>query len=412
MRVWIVSVGEPLPSDTGEVRLRRMGLLSEIMAKQGDEVHWFSTSFDHYKKIQRCTVDTHVKINNNLTIHLIKANGYKRNVSLARIIHHFITAKGFLKMTNKLQEPDIILCSMEPLEMSSASVRYAVKNNKPVIVDVRDLWPDIFQEVLPGYARPFVKPYVLWCRKKLKETLSKATSIIGVTPKFLDYGLKYAGRDGKSDDKVFYISYKPQDVSNQYESFNSIWSDYNISRNDFIITFLGNFGKQFEINPIIEAAKKLSGRNKIKFVLCGTGENLPMMKEKAKKLPNVIFPGWIEKKHISTLLAVSKLGLAPYRDSINFSYNVPNKFGEYLSVGLPVILGIGGVMKELITENMCGVCYSNSDELVDIILSLYNNENNLKIMSQNAYRLYESKFNSNKVYNEMAEYLREIARVN
>ena len=39
-------------------------------------------------------------------------------------------------------------------------------------------------------------------------------------------------------------------------------------------------------------------------------------------------------------LYVMQIGLAPYRNSINFRLNVPNKFGEYLSYGLPIFLPI------------------------------------------------------------------------
>ena len=46
MKVWIVSVGEPLPSDGTNVRLRRMGNLAQyITADEKDSVDWFSVSF-------------------------------------------------------------------------------------------------------------------------------------------------------------------------------------------------------------------------------------------------------------------------------------------------------------------------------------------------------------------------------
>ena len=54
MKVWIVSTGEPLPIDGENVRLRRMGSLAEYLVKRGNEVVWFSSSFEHYKKHQRC----------------------------------------------------------------------------------------------------------------------------------------------------------------------------------------------------------------------------------------------------------------------------------------------------------------------------------------------------------------------
>ena len=50
MKIWIVSDGEPLPTDSDNVRLRRMGNLTRILDQQGHKVVWFSSNFDHYNK--------------------------------------------------------------------------------------------------------------------------------------------------------------------------------------------------------------------------------------------------------------------------------------------------------------------------------------------------------------------------
>ena len=80
MRIWIVSVGEPLPVDGENVRLRRMGNLASYISDSGIDVEWFSVSFEHYQKIQRCKKDTDYIINEHYSIHLAHVNGYKRNI--------------------------------------------------------------------------------------------------------------------------------------------------------------------------------------------------------------------------------------------------------------------------------------------------------------------------------------------
>ena len=100
MRLWIVSVGEPLPTDGENVRLRRMGNLAAYLANNSDNtVDWFSVSFDHYKKKQRVLEDTDIRIGSNYCMHLVYVNGYKRNISLARIIHHI---RGGKKIYGKI----------------------------------------------------------------------------------------------------------------------------------------------------------------------------------------------------------------------------------------------------------------------------------------------------------------------
>lgn len=408
MRIWIISEGEPLPSDGENVRLRRMGILSSLMSEQGHEVHWFSSAFHHYKKVHRSEKDIDIIVKKNLNIHLIKTNGYKKNVSLARIFHHRKISNWMKKNSNKFERPDIILTTLAPLELSSTMVEYAEEKGIPIVVDIRDLWPEIYYEVVPNWAKKIIKPYVNINEKRTSKMLKKSNSIIGVTPKFLEYGLQLAGINQRIYDDVFYTSYKPQVFSKDYRVFEKEWSTYKVSHTDFVVTFLGNFGKQFEFDSIIQAAKILKDIPNIKFVLCGLGESFEEIKNQTEGLGNVILPGWIEKEKINSLLSVSNLGVAPYRESRNFTDNTPNKFGEYLSASLPVLLSIEGVMADLSREYNAGVVYKNGKDLASKIKFFNNNRTDVKEMSENANKLFNEKFNADIVYQELSSFLNEI----
>lgn len=405
MNIWIVSTGEPLPIDEGNPRLRRMGMLSSILTQKGHEVHWFSSSFHHYKKIHRTVSDKDINLNGNYTIHLIKTKGYSKNVSLERILSQREIARKFTLKSQRLSKPDIIIATMAPLQLSQAVVEYGEENNIPVVVDIRDLWPEIFNEVVPSWGKVLIKPYIWHCNYQLNKILNKSDSIIAVTPNFLEHGLNIAKISKRELDRVFYTSYKPRDLSGELSNFEKYWSKFGLNSTDFIVVFLGNFGRQFILEPIIEAAAKLCKIDNIKFVLCGVGESLNHFKESSKDFRNVVLPGWIEEQQILSLLSASSIGIAPYRNSINFTSNTPNKFGEYLSASLPVILGIDGIMADLVAEYDCGAVYKNSSELADIINRLYTDKQQLEIMSKNANKLYEDKFNAEIVYENLSNHL-------
>ena len=412
MNVWIVSVGEPLPSDGANVRLRRMGNLAEYISKNANnEVHWFSVSFDHYKKSQRVEKDTDIKIHDNHTMHLVRVNGYKRNVSLARIFHHVSGARKIFSTMKKLgNKPDIIIASMEPLEMSKIAVKYGKKYNVPVVVDVRDLWPEIYFEVINKKLHFLLKPYVYSCRKTLKKTMSKATSIIGLSKDFLSYGLKYAGRKQSGLDAVIPIAYPNYNYENFKNNYNLLQNRFGLKEDDFVVVFLGNFGNQFDFEPIVDASILLANHKNIKFVLCGTGLQLEKIKKETGD--NVIYPGWIEKEDIMTLTANASLGLAPYIDSMNYRMNTPNKFGEYLSASLPPVISVSGVMEELLKENNCGARYLDGETLKTIILSYYNDNKMLKEHSENARLLYERMFNADTVNEKFVEHMKKVIKGN
>lgn len=406
MRLWIVSVGEPLPVDGDNVRLRRMGNLAMYASMHGVEVEWFSVSFEHYRKFQRCEEDTDYEINKHFRLHLVRVNGYKRNVSFLRIVHHISSGKRIKNRMNMLEKPDVIFASMEPLEVSNAAVSYAKENSIPCIVDVRDLWPEIYYDVIPKKLHFLLDVYVKQCQKKLSYTMSNCDSIVGLSQGFLNYGLKYAGRKQRSSDAVYPISYPNYNYSEFSKKFEENWSKFGLKQSDFIVVFLGNFGDQFTFDAIIEAANKCSRVKEIKFVLCGNGKN----EEKVRSLTgdNVIMPGWIEKEQIASLLSFAQIGVAPYIDSMNYKLNTPNKFGEYLSASLPIAVAVHGEMEMLLKKYECGYAYDNADDLMKIIDIYFSNRQIQQKHSRNARNLYDYMFNADNANQKLLNHIKMI----
>lgn len=409
MKLWIVSVGEPLPVDGVNTRLRRMGNLATFASQQDIDVEWFSVSFDHYKKIQRCEKNTDYKINERFTLHLVKSVSYKRNVSFARIKHHKSAGKSIYDLMNNLEKPNVIIASMEPLEVSKAAVKYAKENNIPCIVDVRDLWPEIYYDVIPRQLHWALNFYVKACAKTLNYTMSNCDSIVGLSNGFLEYGLKYAKRDRAPNDAVYPIAYPNNDYLAYKDKFEECWGKYGIKQTDFLVIFLGNFGDQFKFDEIIDAAKHFESEEKIKFILCGNGKHEDEIRKSVGS--NVIIPGWIEKEQIFSLISNASIGIAPYIDSMNYRMNTPNKFGEYLSAGLPIAVSVSGEMGKLLASYECGNIYSNSEDLIEIIGNYYGNRELLSNHSANARRLYEDMFNADNSNQKLLDHIIKISKI-
>lgn len=407
MRLWIVSVGEPLPVDGANTRLRRMGNLAMFASEEGVDVEWFSVSFDHYKKTQRCEGDADFQINDKFVMHLVDSVPYKRNVSLARIKHHKRAGEAIFRRMNECRKPDVIIASMEPLEVSRAAVRYAEENGIPCIVDVRDLWPEIYYDVIPKPLHWMLDFYVKSCAKVLNYTMNRCDSIVGLSRGFLEYGLKYAGRERRESDAVHPIAYPNNDYSLYKEKLGEYWGSYGINSDDFIVIFLGNFGDQFKFDEIIEAAKHFESRGNVKFVLCGNGKNEENIRKSVGS--NVIMPGWIEKEQIFSLMASASVGIAPYIDSMNYRLNTPNKFGEYLSASLPIAVSVSGEMQKLLEEYGCGASYKSAQDLIDFIEKYYCDDELLSKHSSNARQLYEDMFNADSANQKLLNHIKKVA---
>lgn len=408
MKVWIVSNGEPLPIDGGGQRLRRMGQLASYLSNQGLEVHWFCSTFHHYDKKQRADADQDVQLNENYRIHLLRAKGYQGSVSLARLSHQRAIAAGFLKKAPALSPPEVILATLAPLPFSKAAVRYGLEHQVPVIVDIRDLWPDLYKEMVPAGLSFLLAPYLYAARRDLSKITSCASSLWAVTPGFLAYGLKAAGRKQQPLDGVFHTAYPRWDRREAKKRFDVDWEPLGIHPDDFLVVFMGQLNRQFSFDPVIEAARLLTGREKIRFVFCGGGERAARLKEKTKDIP-VIWAGHKGEGELKSLLSAASLGLAPYRNSANFRLNAPNKFSEYLSASLPVLTSLEGTMAAYAKQYGCGGAYGDGQKLAEMIASYADEPGKYLLAREGASRLYEDHFEAGQVMKAMGDQLKKTA---
>ena len=344
---------------------------------------------------------------------MLFAPGYRRSIGVRRMRCHAKTARAFRELSSSEPVPDAVLVSYPTIELSREAVRYGKRHGVPVAVDVRDLWPDLFTDVFPGFLGPAVR---LLCRPldaTAREVFEGADRIVGITDEFVEWGLRKGGR-GKSDQhRAFAMGYqRPVGIGEVAAEDMEFWTKQGIDPSDWVICFFGTLGKQFALSATIEAARILEERlPRVRIVVCGDGDEAGRYRDQARGLRNLLFPGWVNRNQISALMRLSRAGLAPYRNTTNFLLNLPNKPIEYLSAGLPVIATIDGVLGRLIEQHDVGVVSAENDPqaLASSIEHLYNAPQRLAAMSRNAQALYDQQFEAGHVYSEFSDYLVEMA---
>ncbi len=150
MRIWLLQIGERLPGLPG-VKKMRTGFLVDKLVRRGHTVVWWSSAFDHFQKawIDSSTIKGAA---GGAQLILLKGCGYQRNVSLKRYLDHRLVAHRFRAMAPQEQRPDIIVASLPAHDLAYEAVRFGAQQKIPVIVDVRDPWPDVFLSGLPPWA--------------------------------------------------------------------------------------------------------------------------------------------------------------------------------------------------------------------------------------------------------------------
>ncbi|QHT59913.1 glycosyltransferase family 4 protein [Paenibacillus lycopersici] len=409
MKVWLLKEGEPLPSDNSGDRLFRMGMLAEELAKKGHEVIWWSSTFNHTKKQYRHKEDKQISIAHNYKLELIHSISYKGNISLRRVIHQTHTAKKFARRARQLPRPDLIFCAMPTIDLAYEAAKLGTEYNIPVVLDIRDLWPDIYADYFPAPLKNIVKFMSSFSRRTLSQACNQAYAITGLTTEYLNWGINYANRLQSSWDRVFPLGYKTITYDDkQLEDGISFFEQQGIASDDFIACFFGQIGYAVDLDTVLQAAELTRENKRIKYVLCGTGEKLEGLKAKAKGLSNVYFPGWVDANQIQALMRISKVGIIPYKQSKNYEMNLPNKFAEYLSGALPMLLSVRGIMKETCEANQCGHYYENEIDLANYLYELELNESVRQEMSKNSKKLFDNHFKAEKIYDEISNYLVQI----
>lgn len=284
---------------------------------------------------------------------------------------------------------DILFASTTPLTVGIPGIFARWVRGKKFVFEVRDLWPE-----LPKAMGVIKNPLILWLMGVLEFLCYRsATKLVGLS----DGIVKGIARRGVKMNKIANI---PNGCDLDIFSANDGKLKINgAQENDFLCLYSGTHGIANGLDTLIDVAAELTrrGNNNIKFVLVGDGKLKPGLIAKAndQHLRNIIFLDPLNKADLSKLMNTCNIGMQLLANIPAFYYGTsPNKFFDYISVGLPVLNNYPGWISELIKENNCGITVSpdNPVEFADSLIKLEQEKYKLPDMSVNARNLAKNEF--------------------
>lgn len=403
MHIWIIKIGEPLPFEESERKMRTW-LMAESFARNNDSVLWWTSTFNHFRKEKFKTRERIIAIKKNFHVYMLPSIGYKKNVSIRRYIDHLIVAKMFKLRSIKYERPDVIITSTPSHHLAYEAIVYAKKNGIAVILDVRDPWPDSFLDYFSERYKKFVKRLLFYDFHIIKYCAINANAITAVSHALLAFGLSYANREKTENDLVFYNGYEIPQEKFYSELTNSPVNKLESLKGNFFVIYLGGFSAFHDPSIFLEIANSFTNL-KIQFILAGKGEKYHEIEKRSKKMENIHLLGWLNNTEIAKLISYGHIGIAP----TNFNTSVlPNKAIIYLSAGLPVISAFKGDLSYLIDKYAAGINYEPGDSsaVKNAIFHLYRNQPLFNQMSKNALMVYNKYFKSSLIYENYYQFVK------
>lgn len=383
MKVWLTQRAEPTPHDHVEGRRpMRTGLMAEYLSTHGEDVLWWTGDFDHYGQRQRLQGNGEIPVSDSFRIRYISADGYRNTKSLSRLRYDRQIGAGFTTLADDYARPEVIVASMPSVDLALASVRYGKANGVPVIVDIRDLHPDVFIEAAPPVVRPLVRLATLPMTAKVVEVCRDATAIWGNSDGFVEWGCRMGGRARGAHDLTLPIAYKPVEVDPaQAATLLSDWRENDLFLPKHLnVVFFGTLPLTSDFATLFTAAKKLDALNtRHRFHFFGSGQQQSYVSAQCARIANCTFHGSVGAATLQTAMGVSEIGLAPFMYTENFAANMPNKAVEYLAGGLAVALAFKtGFLADFFRTTGSGFCYGEPNELVRSLIDLDENPHTLE----------------------------------
>lgn len=368
--------------------------LCDSIDKNSCSVKLITSSFNHTEKRQKSPVTK-----NEYQVVYIQDIGYKKNISISRILSIFIMSFRLKKFLNCCQ-PDIIYCSSPPISVSRVALKYSQKKEVPFVLDVQDLWPEAFEMVANNSL--LSKLYSV-LRRKIDYVYMNSSEVFTVSD-------TYSNRVNsvRTLDKAKTV-YLGVDIG-QYCDIKTCIE--NRGKNAIKLVYIGTLGHSYDIPTLLHAVEKLNLEGYIFDVTIlgdGTKMNEFIDIKNSLKIKNVVFAGRKPYQEMVEIIKHCDIAVNPIVKGSAGS--VINKVCDYAAAGLPVINSQENTeYRNLLVKYNAGINVDceNVQSMYMGIKQLLDDDNMRKCMSYNSRKMAEELFDRNSSYKEIVKVLEEL----
>jgi len=326
---------------------------------------------------------------------------------ISRLFNYFSFAFSSYINSFSIKNIDIIIASSPPLSVAIIGAIIAKKRRIPLILDLRDIWPEAAVStgyIKKGFFYHLAEKWEKRCYKQAEKILVNSPAIFEELKNIKNVSSSKLDLIPNGADLEFF---------KEIEHNNEIDEEYN-TKNKFVVLYTGLLGFAQAPEVMIDAAEILKNNKDIVFLIIGGGPLKKDLEAKIKnlKLDNVILTGQRPRKEMPVFVSKGDVCLIPYKNSATFQKNVPSKMFDYMASGKPIIINLEGAASDIIEKAQAGLVIEpeNASALAKAIEQLYNNKFLRKKMGDLGRSYVEKYYDKKDISKQLETILENVAK--
>lgn len=401
MRIWLLNPYGALPGEGW--REYRFSFLARALAARGHTVTWWTADFSHFSKARRATDRVLLEPEGRAEARTIVTPQYRQHVGLSRLAFELGFYRNVIRRLRREEPPDLVVAA-EPFLASSAGASLARRHHVPLVIDVLDLWPELFATLFPRPLRHAARKLFAPLYALRKRNLRRAEAVVTVCQTYTRLVEHEIDAEHPPVHTVYLGSAPVQDGTSESlprvlppKVPGEMWGCY-----------AGTLGQKYDIATLIDAARQLTNEDcPVRILIAGAGPWAREVAKAAATASRLIWLGSLPFPSLDAVLRRCDFGIAPYASDSTVA--MPIKAYDYLAAGLPVLTSLRGELSELLARENCGMTYEAEDpvSLRTAIERLVLEPAALAERSRNA-RGVAARFGSEREYARYARILEEV----
>jgi len=391
MNIWLINPYGPIPGEGW--RDYRFTLVGETLAQHGHRVTWWTANFSHHFKRFRSKDWNDLDVSPNFRIRLVPTSGYRKHIGLGRVRFELLFAWRMYQRAVKESSPECIIAVDPPQVIGFLAVRLARHFGTRLILDVMDLWPEIFVLAFPRLLRPLT-PIILYPLYILRRhNLRQADVVTSLCDTYLEVAKKeFPDLQGGLFVTIFngidIAAFRAMKREVDKASLRLMQKTGEKTSDEVWAIYAGTLGNNYDIETLLRAAVHLEQhKSRVKILIAGEGPLRQRVTDfvTAHRPRNLVYLGKLDPEELIEIYQLSDIGLCAYGAESNVA--MPDKAYDYMAAGLPIVSSLRGELENLLRIHQMGIQYQAGDpkSLAEALESLARDEERRKTMARNSY---------------------------